>query len=442
MTIKHTAKKYSGLVFCTIAALALSACTTLPKSTNPSDSTAIVSAQTLRAERLDTLLQTSVSQNQVPGMSILIYNNGKESYYGQAGLRDREANTPIARSDVGRYYSMTKPIIGVGLMMLYEDGKFGLDDPIAKYLPEYSNLVAFAGENEGGSLQTAPLKRDVTIRDLMRHTAGMTYGRFSNTPVDMGYRKARILHPHDNLETFSNNLGKLPLLVQPGEKWIYSVAVDVQARLIEVLTGQTVGEYLQDKIFNPLGMSHTGFVVKADDTDKFGPAYVVDTSTDTPVFIRLTDQNSPKITRGIVYQIDGNFLNKQALESGGGGLVSSIDDYAKFAQMLLQHGKLGNTRILKKSTLGLMNRDHLGEIDNGFLDDSTGFGLDFAVKLKQIDDPKSTPFPTGSYYWGGLAGTYFWIDPANELFAVVHMQFINPLDPSLRIAIVSAVYGK
>ena len=439
MKFTYKAGKSVGLIFCTLAALALSACTTLPSPTN---NAVKASAQILRAERLNTLLQTSVAKNIVPGMSVLVFENGKETYYGQAGLRDREANTPLTRNDVGRYYSMTKPIIGVGLMMLHEDGKFGLDDPIAKYLPEYTNLKVYAGQNADGSLQTVSPKRAVTIRDLMRHTAGMTYGRFSNTPVDVEYRKARILHPHDNLETFSANLGKLPLLIGPGEKWIYSVAVDVQARLIEVLTGQTVGEYLQSSLFTPLGMSHTGFVVKTGDKDKFGPAYVVDTSTGSRIFIRLTDQNSPKITRGIVYQIDGNFLNQQALESGGGGLVSSIDDYAKFAEMLLRGGEFGGNRYLKKTTLNLMSMDHLGEIDNGQLDASMGFGLDFAVKVKQIDDPKSIPIPTGSYYWGGLAGTYFWIDPSNDLFTVVHMQFINPLDPSIRNAVVRAVYGK
>lgn len=438
MKFTYTAGKSAGLMLCTLAALALSACTTLPSPTN---NTAIASAQILRAERLDTLLQTSITQKTVPGMSVLVFQNGKETYYGQAGLRDREANIPLTRNDVGRYYSMTKPIIGVGLMMLYEDGKFGLDDPIAKYLPEYTNLKVYAAQNTDGSLQTVSPKRAVTIRDLMRHTAGMTYGRFSNTPVDMEYRKARILHPHDNLETFSASLGELPLLIQPGEKWIYSVAVDVQARLIEVITGQTVGEYLQSSLFTPLGMSHTGFVVKTGDKDKFGPAYVVDTSTGSRIFIRLTDQNSPKITRGIVYQIDGNFLNQQALESGGGGLVSSIDDYAKFAKMLVRGGKFGGKRYLKTTTLNLMSTDHLGGIDNGQLDASMGFGLDFAVKIKQIDDPKSIPIPTGSYYWGGLAGTYFWIDPANDLFTIVHMQFINPLDPSIRNAVARAVYG-
>ncbi len=433
--------KHSSLLLSVVASLTLGACTTVSPSISQKDATLISPSQTLRAERLDNLLQSAVSQNKVPGLSVLVYEDGKEVYYGQAGLRDRETNIPLARSDVGRYYSMTKPIVGVGLMMLYEEGKFDLDDPIAKYLPEYSNLKVYAGENEDGTLLTTALKRAVTIRDLMRHTAGLTYGRFSDTGVDKEYRKARILHPHDNLETFSTNLGKLPLLVQPGEKWIYSVAVDVQARLIEVLTGKTVGEYLQDSLFTPLGMSHTGFVVKPDDKEKFGPAYIVDKSSGSPVFIRLTDPNAPKITRGVVYQIDGNFLNKQPLESGGGGLVSSIDDYAKFTTMLLQKGTSGGKSYLKPETLALMSSDQLGNIDNGQLDASLGFGLDFSVKLKQIEDPDTLKLPDGSFFWGGLAGTYFWIDPTNDLFAVMHMQFINPLDPYIRNAVVSAVYG-
>lgn len=445
-------KNQFGLMLGGLSILALSACATTtqaPLQANvvetipaPIPAPVAVTPQTLRAARLDATLNKFVDAGYLPGVSVMVYEDGAESYYGQAGYRDREAQIPIARTDVGRYYSMTKPIVGVGLMMLYEDGKFALDDPIAKYLPEYANLQVFSAQNEDGSLVLVDPNRPVTIRDLMRHTAGLTYGKFSNTPVDMEYRKAMILQPEDTLAEFSEKIGKLPLLVQPGTQWIYSVGVDVQGRLIEVLSGQTLGEYLEDNIFTPLGMSHTGFVVKDEDKDKFGPAYVVDMSTDAPVLIRLTDENSPKITQGILYKIDSSFLDKQKLESGGGGLVSSIDDYAQFAEMLVKGGENKGTRFLKTETLDMMRQDHLGEIDNGALDDSMGFGLDFAVKLRQIEDPKSMPVPNGSYYWGGLAGTFFWIDPSNEQFVVVHMQFINPVDPTIRNMIAAAVYGE
>ena len=443
-------KTQIGIILSGICIAVLAACSSLPKSASHVEKTGAagipaptaITSQTLRANRIDAILQKFVSQNLVPGLSVVVYEKGVESYYGQAGMRDREARISLNRSDVGRYYSMTKPIIGIGLMMLFEDGLFGLDDPIAKYLPEYADLKVYAGKNPDGSMQLTTPKRAVTIRDLMRHTAGMSYGSFSDTPVDKAYRNVQLLRRDETLAQFSQKMGKLPLLVEPGEKWIYSVAVDVQARLIEVLSGQTIGAYLRENIFQPLDMSHTGFVVKPADKDKFGPAYVVDKSSGAPVLIRLTDQNVGTITRGAALHIDNIYLNKQALESGGGGLVSTLDDYVKFAKMLRGHGTGNGNTLIKPKTLALMHQDHLRGIDNGRLDASLGFGLDFAVKIKQIDDPLSLPLPTGSYFWGGLAGTYFWIDPTNDIFTVMHMQFINPLDPSIRNAVVGAVYGK
>ena len=434
-----------------ISLLMLTACASAPQSQDhKQDHKSSVSTReipapvaiTAQSLRLDTTINQVVDKGYVAGLSVLILKDGKESYYGQAGYRDLEAKIPLRRDDVGRYYSMTKPIIGVAMMMLYEQGKFALDDPIAKHLPEYTHLNVFAGSNADGSMKLAPTSRPVTIRDLMRHTAGMTYGYFSSTPVDMLYRKSGILSPQDTLAEFSQKLGKIPLLVQPGEKWIYSVSVDVQARLIEVLSGQSLGDFLESNIFKPLDMPHTGFSVKKEDFSKFGPAYVYNAKANPPALVRLTDKNSRAITRGIVGSIDGRFLKQRKLQSGGGGLVSSLDDYAHFAAMLVNKGSANGKQYLKPSTIALMSKDHLGNINNGALNDGIGFGLDVAVKTRDISSSKAFNIPVGSYYWGGLAGTFFWIDPSNNQAVIMHMQHINPLDPTLRNTIVNAVYGK
>ena len=437
-------KKKSRLFITAIALSAVTACASYGPDIAPKTIAAqpLSAEQTLRAKRVDNVLQTLVSSGRVPGISLLIYEQGREIYYGQAGLSNIKSKTPLTREDVGRYYSMTKPIIGVGLMKLYEQGKFSLDDPVSKYLPEYKNLQVYAGKNADGGLKLTAPHRPITIRDLMRHTAGFTYGRFSNTPVDQLYRKAEILVDKYTVEEFSQRLGKLPLLVQPGKKWIYSVGVDVQGRLIEVLSGQKLGDYLQSQIFIPLGMTHTGFSVKHSDKAKFGPAYVYNTKAKPPVLFQLTDKNALAVTRGIVASIDNRFTVAQTFQSGGGGLVSTIDDYAKFALMLGNRGKGNGETILKAATLALMNHDQLGDIDNGQLQDGMGFGLDFAVKTAANNAPNALNIPVGSYYWGGLAGTYFWVDPSHDQVVIMHMQLINPLDPTMRTAVVNAVYGK
>lgn len=425
-----------------ISALGMGACSTV-HTTDAMKSTAVQTQNTYaHTDSLDKFMASSVAAGRVAGVSALIYKNGQEVYFGKAGHRDIDAGLVIDRSDVGRYYSMTKPIVGVALMTLFEDGKFKLDDPVSKFLPEFKDMKTFVGVNADKSMKLVPASREITIRDLMRHTAGFTYGSFSNTPVDQAYRKAGILRPDKNTDHFSKSLAALPLLVQPGTKWIYSVGVDVQGRLIEVLSGKKLGDYLQKEIFNPLKMSHTGFNVKKADHDKFSPVYIMDPRSKTPKLFKLTDQNSLKATNGLTRNIDSNFLSPPVFQGGGGGLVSTIDDYSQFTKMLLGDGKSGRTRILKKSTLDIMSSDHLGSIDNGSLDETLGFGLDFAVKIKSEGKNDGYKIPVGSYFWGGLAGTFFWIDPSNDQFAILHMQLINPTDPSLRADFTKAVYGK
>jgi len=387
-----------------------------------------ITTQSLRQERIDTLLAELVKEGSVPGLSVLIYEGDKETYFGATGYSDIEAKTLLRRSDVGRYYSMTKPIVGVAMMMLYEQAKFELDDPVSKYLPEFSKMMVYDGENEDGSMKLVPAKNQITIRDLMRHTSGLTYG-FIDTPIDRMYNKNRILTYDQTLAHFSENVAKLPLLYQPGKQYNYSVSTDILGRLIEVISGQSLGEFLDENIFTPLSMTHTGFKVKATDRSKFGPVYGFGKEGLFPMH-----DGDPRIPLGQI--VDEPFLGDLAFESGGGGLVSTIDDYAKFALMLQRN----NGTLIKPATLSLMTTDQLGDISKGDIGEGSSLGLNFAVKTEP-QNQGGYHVPEGTFYWGGTAGTLFFIDDKNDLTFLMHMQVMTPNPLSLRARMVNAVYG-
>jgi len=418
-----------------IGALALTACAhSAPNTAKGASANAelpapiAVTPQTLRAERLDRVMTNLVDENKIAGVSVLIIENGTESYYGAKGMLDREAGTPMSRDAVGRYYSMTKPIVGVAMMQLYEDGKYKLDDPLSKYLPEFTNMKVFAGVDAQGNSMLVNANRQITVRDLMRHTSGLTYGFITQTPVDAMYLEANILSYEQTSDAFSKKIASMPLLKQPGEQYIYSVSTDVQGRLIEVLSGQSLGDYLETHIFAPLGMSHTGFNVKAADRDKFGPVYSVQDGR----FIRLEDEMEK-----LPFVINEPFLNKKPFESGGGGLVSTLDDYAKFTVMLRARGG----KLISPDSHALMTSNQLSDIDNSWLGPNSSFGLNFAIKTAASMEG-ALPVPKGTYYWGGMAGTSFWIDPTNDIIFIMQMQMITPDEYDNRDRVVRAVYGQ
>ncbi len=388
-----------------------------------------ITVNSLRTERIDRLLGDLVREGSVPGLSVLIYENGQETYFGAVGYSDIDNKTLLKRSDVGRYYSMTKPVIGVAMMMLYEQGKFDLDDPLSKYLPEYTNMKVYAGENADGSMKLVPATQPITIRDLMRHTSGFTYG-FIPTPIDKMYAQNRVLDFDQSLDAFSKKLASMPLLYQPGTQYNYSVSTDVQGRLIELFSGQKLGDYLKTNIFQPLGMTHTGFSVKAKDRAKFGPVY----GRDETGLIPLQDGH-PKLPLGM--DVDRPFLKDVKFESGGSGLVSTIDDYAKFALML----QANDGSLIKPSSLALMTQDQLGDMPKGHLGQGSSFGLNFAVKTS----PQFTgdyAVPEGTFYWGGMAGTAFFIDDKTDLTLIMHMQVFSHGQADVRKRMAEAVYGK
>lgn len=380
-----------------------------------------------RLDRISALMQKHVDAGQTAGELGMIARNGKVAYFETRGFQDREAGTPMKKDTIFRIYSMSKPITSVGLMMLYEEGRFLLQEPVSKYIPELGGLRVAATEGEiktaatdgsdvemdlGSSqgagedgIQTVPAQRDMTIQDLLRHTAGLTYGFFGNTKVDQAYRKASILSNH-NLEDMIEKLGEIPLLFQPGTRWHYSVAVDVQGRLIEVLSGQPFDRFLEERIFSPLGMKDTGFYVPKAKAERLSQVYRPD---------RKGGLNP------IPWDDSSEYLNPPTFFSGGGGLVSTAEDYMRFCLMHLNGGELDGVRILGRKTVELMRTNHLGDVTMG--GGGTGFGLGFAVALDQ--GRIGAQGSVGSYSWGGAAGTSFWIDPAENMAGVYMVQIMG-----------------
>jgi CubicO group peptidase (beta-lactamase class C family) len=351
--------------------------------------------------RLGRVMQDEVQRGRVPGAVALIARRGQLAYYESFGQRDPASGAPMARDSIFRIYSMTKPIVSVAAMMLWEEGRFLLSDPIAKFLPELGPVKVAVVQDSG--LGYVDADRPITIQDLLRHTSGLTYEFRGNGPVHKLYNAARIYSRDQSNADQVAGLSKLPLLHQPGTKWEYSRSTDVVGRLVEVLSGISLGQYLQHHIFGPLGMIDTAFHVPAPLQARLAEGFAKDPETGSGVQL-INVKSAPKF------------------ESGGGGLVSTAADYARFLQMMLNFGRLNGVRFLSRKTIELMTADHLGPITGApdLLLPGYGFGLGFAVRLQP--GISHVPGSVGQYFWGGLAGTTFWVDPAEQLFAIMMIQ--------------------
>jgi CubicO group peptidase (beta-lactamase class C family) len=388
-----------------------------------------------RLLRINSHMQQAVADGIMVGGQGMIARNGHIIYNEVYGLGDREAGSAMRKDAIYRIYSMTKPVTAVALMMLYEQGKFFLDDPVAMYLPELADLqVALSSAddatvsssdgtliNSGGggdderAGQTRAPQRQPTIRDLLRHTAGLTYGIFGESEVDKLYREAGLFEA-PTIEDFVQRLGKLPLQYEPGTRWHYSVAVDVQGRLIEVLSGMRFGEFLQQRIFAPLGMRDTSFVVTDAKWPRVARLYA-------PAGAGWGESAPAKASSGLVPadpRTDANYKTGATFESGGGGLMSTADDYMRFSLMLLSGGELNGVRLLSPKTIELMTTDHLRQIPMQSYSGGMGFGLGFAVALDL--GAMNQAGSVGEYNWGGAAGTRFWIDPQEQLIGIFMVQ--------------------
>ncbi|MEE4383876.1 MAG: serine hydrolase domain-containing protein [Pseudomonadales bacterium] len=389
-----------------------------------------------RLARVATHLARYVDAGRLPGWQVLVARGGGIAFLEQGGLRDVEAGLPVEADTVFRIYSMTKPIVSVALLMLHERGLVQLDDPLARHLPELGELQVFA-EGDTDGYRTVPVERPPTVRDLLTHTAGFTYGFLREHPVDALYRRERIAVTHGagTLTEMVERLGRLPLRFQPGTRWNYSVATDVVGALVERLAGEPLDAWLAREILEPLGMEDTAFQVSDDQLPRFAACYERDGNG-----LRLQDAPA-----------DSPYRRPPDLLSGGGGLVSTAQDYVRFCQMLLGNGALDGHRLLGRKTMELLRMNHLptgGDLTSMgqpvFSEtryDGIGFGLGFSVLL----DPARAQVAgsPGELAWGGMASTAFWVDPHEDLAVVFMTQLLPsssyPLRRELRTLVHAAI---
>lgn len=360
-----------------------------------------------RLQRLLDVLQADVDRARLPGAVALVARRGKVALFESLGQLDPAAGTPMQRDAIFRIYSMTKPVVSVAVMMLMEQGKLLLSDPVASHLPEFAKQKV-AVERDG-QVVLEDVARPATVQDLLRHTAGLTYEFLGTAAVQRQYAELQMGSRDRSNAEFSRTLAALPLMHQPGSVWEYSRATDVLGRLVEVLSGQSLGDYLQQHIFAPLGMLETGFAVAEADHHRIAEPFAHDPDGGVPM--RVLDPR-----------------RVMAMQSGGGGLLSTAMDYARFLSFMRNRGELQGVRLLGLHTVDFMTADHLdGLASTGdLLPPGHGFGLGFAVRTAAGVSP--VPGSVGLYYWGGIAGTTFFVDPAQDLYALLMIQAPNQRD--------------
>jgi CubicO group peptidase (beta-lactamase class C family) len=364
-----------------------------------------------RLGKLDAGMQSLVDNKKLAGLVTVLARHGKiveEKSYGFADVASRK---PMEKDTIVRIYSMTKPITGIAMMMLYEEGKWKPSDPISRYIPEFRDLKVYSGLEKDGKPALEKPSHAPTMGELMSHSAGFTYGFFGSTPVDKLYQEAQLLNA-PTLQEFIERVAKLPLLYQPGEGWVYSISVDIQGYLVEKLSGKPFADFLRDRIFTPLGMKDTGFYVPVEKLTRVASVYQSDLTPDAAAM--------PK---------DPGISQPPGMPSGGGGLYSTASDYLRFTQMVLNGGELNGVRLVAPSTIALMRTNHLSDdVKNAKkfgiglyqIQPGLGFGYDFAV----LEEPLKlgSTAGQGTFLWDGIAGTWFWIDPTNDLLFIGMVQ--------------------
>jgi CubicO group peptidase (beta-lactamase class C family) len=355
-----------------------------------------------RLQKTSDAFKREIDKGNTPGATIMVARRGKIGWFEALGRQNPAAAPPMAHNTIFRIYSMTKPIVSIGIMMLVEDGYLLLDDPVAKYIPEFANLKV--GVESNGKLDLVPLTRPMTVQDLLRHTSGLINDTTGSGMVQQIYKDTPLRNRKMSNAEHASMLATLPLICQPGAEWNYSRSTDILGRIIEVVSGKSLGAFLTERILAPLQMTETGFHTGAENAGRIAEPFATDPWSGEKV--QLFDP-----------------LEQPVLESGGSGLVSTTMDYARFCQMLLNGGSLDGNRIIGRKTLELMASDHLGahvKIQGTFLPPGHGFGLGFAVRNREGMAPFAGS--AGQFFWSGMAGTFFWIDPTEELFVVMMAQ--------------------
>ena len=388
-----------------------------------------------RLARIEGWAQRQVDEGRLPGVITLVARRDRVAHLHVCGQADIARGVKLSAETIFRIYSMTKPLTTMAAMMLYEEGRFQLDDPVARFLPCFADMRVFTGGSRG-KFETVPAERDITFRDLMTHTSGLTYGFMEAHPVDAAYRANGI-----DFQTSEATLGEaverlagLPLIAQPGRAWNYSVATDVLGHLVAVMSGQSFDRFLQARVLDPLGMADTGFFVPEEKLPRFAANYA--RGADGALVVVDDPQTSI-------------FRRQRLIASGGGGLCSTLADYLRFCRMMLNKGELEGTRLLGRKTVELMTSNHIGgdmaDLGSPRFSESSyvgiGFGLGFSVML---DPAKAQILGTpGEYAWGGAASTAFWVDPAEQMIVIMLTQLMPsstyPIRRELRVLSYAAV---
>jgi CubicO group peptidase (beta-lactamase class C family) len=383
-----------------------------------------------RLENLHALMQGVVDRKELPGAVTILARHGKIVDYRVYGMKDLESGAKLEKDSIFRDFSMTKPVTAVAMMILYEQGKWLPMDPISKFIPEFKDLKVFKDVDAAGNMVVEEPKHAPTMGELMTHTAGFTYGFFGNTAVDKEYAKQKVMESK-SLQEFIDKLAKIPLMYQPGTKWSYSASMDVQGYIIEKLSGQSLPDFYAEHIFKPLGMKDAGFFVPAEKRERFVTLY-------------QATGNEPLKPSKARFDYD----SQPGMPSGGGGMVSTAEDYYRFASMLANGGELNGVRIISPESVTLMSSNHLaphlltGEFGIGIqqMRAGLGYGYDCAV----VFDPPMAGLSDGKgeFFWDGAAGTWFWVDPTNDVVFVGMIQrLLGAGSPNVEYLSRSTIYG-
>lgn len=375
---------------------------------------------THRLERIEPVMQDYVERGVFPGMTVAVARHGQLVYFKSFGFADLQSRKPVTEDSIFRIYSMTKPVTATAVMILFEEGKFMLDEPVSKYIPSFKDVKVYRPE---GSNESTKPSREITIRDLLRQTSGLGYG-WEDDPVSQAYQKANLFDPNTTLEQMVDKLTKLPLYFDPGTQWKYSVAIDVLGRLVEVWSGQTLADFFRQRIFEPLGMKDTAFSVPSAKVARFTNCY------------RFTEDGK---LEPLPDAFSSYAPENKHLYSGGGGLVSTAADYLRFAQMLANGGELDGVRILGPKTIRLMSVNQLPDGVTAPWDKLQGHGYGFAMSVLTDIAKSLTVGSVGDFGWDGAASTYFRIDPKEDL-VILLMTHRQPCDTEIQVKLKTLVY--
>ena len=385
--------------------------------------------------KIETYFTSRVEKGEIAGIVTLVARHGKIAHFSAVGYQDAEQEIPMEKDTIFRIYSMTKPIVSTALMMLYQDGLFQMNDPLSKFIPEFADLRVLRDPN-GPLDETVAMEREPTVQDILRHTAGFSHC-LGNSEYDKACVELGLFSTQTSLKEMMTALSKIPLMNQPGSQWRYSIGPDVALRLVEVISGMSADDYLEQKMFDLLGMDDTGYIVNSDNAHRLSPIHWRKDGELVPI-----DEAHGRPRGGVLaepWSVNSYTLDHE-YKGGSLGLVSTTEDYFRFAQAILNGGKLNGKRLLGPKTVEFMSRNHLSEEQNSTFSPALGFGLGFAT----IEDATGAGYPAseGTFYWSGAASTYFWIDPVEDIVVVSMTQHMGVRETSaVRGELSALVYG-